>query len=193
MHRVSIATHSIPKEKPRYDIASPKPEPLRLRHLPSIGSVFLLCALLTACTPGPKYHAPAPPPLAAKSYKESTVNFQDADGWKVASPQDGMLRGKWWEIFHDPELNGYEEQLEINNQNIKEYFENLMAARAMIREARAQYWPTVTTGPSWNRTKTSGNLGRSSTANAGSTSLHMVVSLWMFPGLPTSSGKSATR
>jgi len=152
------------------------PNRLRLRHLLSIGSGLLLCALFTACTPGPKYHAPAPPPLAANSYKESTVNFQDADGWKVASPQDGMLRGKWWEIFHDAELNGYEDQLEINNQNIKQYFENLMAARAMIREARAQYWPTVTTGPSWNRTKTSGNLGHSSTANAGST-----ASTWSFP------------
>ena len=151
------------------------PNRLKFRHLPSIGTGLLLCALLTACTPGPKYHAPAPP-LAANSYKESTVNFQDADGWKVASPQDGMLRGKWWEIFHDAELNGYEEQLEVNNQNIKQSFENLMAARAMIREARAQYWPTVTTGPSWNRSKTSGNLGRSSTANAGST-----ASTWSFP------------
>jgi NodT family efflux transporter outer membrane factor (OMF) lipoprotein len=149
---------------------------LRLHHPPSVGSVLVICSLLAACTPGPKYHAPAPPPLAAKSYKESTVNFQNTEGWKVASPQEGMLRGKWWEIFHDPELNGYEEQLDINNQNIKQYFENFMAARAMVREARAQYWPTITTGPSWNRSKTSGNLGRSSTANAGST-----ASIWSFP------------
>jgi hypothetical protein len=157
---------------------SPLQEKLRLKlyYLPLTGSALLLCSLLTACTPGPKYRAPAPPPLAAKSYKESTVNFQDAEGWKVASPQDAMLRGKWWEIFNDPELNEYEDQLEINNQNIKQFFENLMAARAQIREARAQYWPTVTTGPSWNRSKSSGNLGRSSTANAGST-----ASTWSFP------------
>src|ERR1700744_1903073 len=159
-------------------MTSPLPEKLRLKlhHLPLVGSALLLSSLLTACTPGPKYRAPAPPSVAAKSYKESTVNFQDTDGWKVASPQDAMLRGKWWEIFRDSELNGYEDQLEINNQNIKQFFENLMAARAQIREARAQYWPTVTTGPSWNRSKTSGNLGRSSTANAGSTS-----SIWSFP------------
>jgi NodT family efflux transporter outer membrane factor (OMF) lipoprotein len=149
---------------------------LRLHHLFSSCSALLLCCLLAACNPGPRYHAPAPPPLVAKSYKESTVNFQDADGWKVASPQDAMLRGKWWEIFHDAELNGYEDQLEINNQNIKQFFENFMEARALIREARAQYWPTVTTGPSWDRTKTSGNLGKSSTANAGST-----ASVWAFP------------
>ena len=149
---------------------------LRLRHLFSSSSALLLCCLLAACNPGPKFHAPAPPPLVAKSYKESTVNFQDAAGWKVASPQDAMLRGKWWEIFHDTELNGYEDQLEISNQNIKQYFENFMEARALIREARAQYWPTITTGPSWGRTKTSGNLGKSSTANAGST-----TSIWSFP------------
>jgi NodT family efflux transporter outer membrane factor (OMF) lipoprotein len=149
---------------------------LKRHHLFSSCSAFLLCCWLTACTVGPKYHAPAPPPLAAKSYKESTVNFQDADGWKVASPQDAMLRGKWWEIFHDPELNGYEDQLEINNQNIKQFFENFMEARALVREARAQYWPTVTTTPGWSRNKTSGNLGQSSTANAGST-----ASVWSLP------------
>ena len=147
-----------------------------LRRLFSSCSAIMLCCWLTACTVGPKYHAPAPPPLAAKSYKESTVNFHDADGWKVASPQDAMLRGKWWEIFHDPELNGYEDQLEIDNQNIKQFFENFMEARALIREARAQYWPTVTTNPSWSRSKSSGNLGKSSTANAGFTN-----STWSFP------------
>jgi NodT family efflux transporter outer membrane factor (OMF) lipoprotein len=78
-----------------------------------------------------------------------------------------MLRGKWWVVFNDPELNSLEDQLDINNQNIKVFFENYMAARAMIREARAQYWPVVTTAPSWNRSRSSGNLTNSSTANTG--------------------------
>lgn len=156
----------------------PLQEKLRLKnhHLPLAAGTLMLFSLLAACTVGPKYHAPAPPAVAAKSYKESTANFQDAEGWKVASPQDAMLRGKWWEIFHDDELNGYEDQLEINNQNIKQFFQNFMEARALIREARAQYWPTITTGPSWNRSKSSGNLQDTSTANAGRT-----ASLWSFP------------
>ena len=58
-----------------------------------------------------------------------------------------MLRGKWWEIFKEPELNSLEEQLNINNQNIKQAFENFLAARAQIREAWSQYFPTVTTAP----------------------------------------------
>ena len=59
-----------------------------------------------------------------------------------------MLRGKWWEIYNDPELNALEEQLNINNQNIKQSFENFMAARAIVRQARAQFFPTVSTAPS---------------------------------------------
>ena len=81
--------------------------------------------------------------VTAPNYKESTVNFHDAGGWKVASPQDAMLRGNWWEVFNDPELNALEEQLNINNQNLKVYFQNYMAARATIAEARAQYWPAI--------------------------------------------------
>ncbi len=100
--------------------------------------------LLGGCRVGPPYHAPAPPAVTAPNYKESTVNFHDTEGWKVASPQDAMIRGNWWEVFNEPELNALEEQLNINNQNLKEYFQNYMAARAEIAEARSQYWPTIT-------------------------------------------------
>ena len=57
-----------------------------------------------------------------------------------------MIRGKWWEVFNEPELNDLEEQLVVNNQNIKASFENFMAARALVAQARAQYWPTVNVG-----------------------------------------------
>jgi NodT family efflux transporter outer membrane factor (OMF) lipoprotein len=139
-------------------------------------SALGLLALLGGCRVGPPYHAPAPPAVTAPNYKESTVNFQDTDGWKVASPQDAMIRGNWWEVFGDPELNALEEQLNINNQNLKEYFENYMAARATIAEARSQYWPTVTANPSWNRSKSSGSLQNSTQANTGRTS-----TLWSAP------------
>jgi NodT family efflux transporter outer membrane factor (OMF) lipoprotein len=59
-----------------------------------------------------------------------------------------MLKGKWWEIFKEPELNALEEQLNIDNQNIKQYFENFMAARAQVREARSGLFPTLTANPS---------------------------------------------
>lgn len=135
-----------------------------------------LLVLGAGCRVGPRYHAPAPPAITAPNYKESTVNFKDEPGWKVASPQDAMIRGNWWEIFHEPELNALEDQLNLNNQNIKVAFENYMAARALIAEARAQYWPTITAGPGWGRSRSSGNLRNSSQANTGSTS-----TLWSAP------------
>jgi NodT family efflux transporter outer membrane factor (OMF) lipoprotein len=130
-------------------------------------ALLLLCS---GCVVGPKYHPPSAPMATAPNYQESPVNFQNAEGWKVASPQEGMLRGKWWEIFKDPDLNALEEQLAINNQNIKLYFQNFMEARALVTEARTFYWPTVTTGPSWQRSKTSGTLTNSTFANTGQTS-----------------------
>ncbi|MFP5235845.1 MAG: efflux transporter outer membrane subunit [Acidobacteriota bacterium] len=139
-------------------------------------SAAALLAIVPGCRVGPRYHAPAPPAVTAPNYKESTVNFKDEPGWKVASPQEAMIRGNWWEIFHEPELNALEEQLNINNQNIKIAFENYMAARALIAQARAQYWPTIAAAPGWGRSRSSGNLRNSSQANTGTTS-----TLWSAP------------
>ncbi len=84
-------------------------------------------------------------------YKENPARFKGGDGWKVAQPSDAMLRGQWWKIFKDPELNGLEDSLEINNQNIKEYFQNFMEARALVGEANAQLYPTLTANASYLR------------------------------------------
>lgn len=119
-----------------------------------------LALLLSGCVVGPKYHAPLPPPPAAV-YKESPTQFKENEDWTVAQPADAKLRGKWWEIFNDPELNSLEEQLDINNQNIKQYFENFMEARAIVREARAQYFPTLTAAPSVTHSRTAANLAPS--------------------------------
>jgi NodT family efflux transporter outer membrane factor (OMF) lipoprotein len=124
-----------------------------------------LLGLASGCMVGPRYHPPSAPSIAAKNYKESTVNFKNEPGWKVAQPGHAMLHGNWWEVFHDPQLNKLETQLNINNQNIRIYFENFLQARALIAQARANYWPTLTTSPAWRRTKASGNM--SNTYNTG--------------------------
>ena len=126
-----------------------------------------LLVLLSGCTVGPKYHPAVT--QAPAVYKESPTQFKENEGWTVAQPSDAKLRGKWWEIFNEPELNALEEQLDINNQNIKQFFENFMAARAIVREARAQYFPTLTTVPAASRTRSSGNLTGTATANSGRT------------------------
>ena len=138
-----------------------------------LAAVFLS---LAGCRIGPPYHAPTPPAVTAPNYKESTVNFKDTEGWKVADPKDAMIRGKWWEVFNEPELNALEDQLNVSNQNIQVSFQNFMEARTLIAEARAQYWPTVSVNPAWSRSRSSGNLQHSSTANTGQAS-----TLWAAP------------
>jgi len=131
---------------------------------PALAAVLLLAG----CRVGPKYHVPpataTAPPVA---YKESPTQFKDTDGWKVANPQDAMLHGKWWEIYNDPELNALEDQLTVGNQNIKQAFQNFMAARAIVRQAHSQLFPTAGIGPSYQRSRSSANL-RNSTGTGGS-------------------------
>jgi len=137
---------------------------LRLKYLLFPG-VYLF--LLSGCTVGPKYHPPAatlqPPPIA---YKELPKDSQNPNDWKVAQPQDAMLHGKWWEIYHDPELNALEEQLNINNQNIRQSFENFMEARALVAQARAQLFPTIAFAPSFQRSSSSSSLNSSSNSSS---------------------------
>ena len=125
----------------------------------TVGLKTILAAAVTAfaiagCTVGPKYRQPAAtvqPP--ASTYKESPTQFPNSGEWKVADPQDAMLHGKWWEIYNDPELNALEDQLNINNQNIKQSFENFMEARTLVAQARSQLYPTIGTTPSYQRSR----------------------------------------
>jgi NodT family efflux transporter outer membrane factor (OMF) lipoprotein len=117
----------------------------------------VLCATLAGCNVGPKYHPPTQ--TAPAAFKESATQPKEAGEWSVAQPQDALLRGKWWEIYNEPELNALEDQLNINNQNIQQYFENFMEARALVREARSQYFPAVGVGGSYTRSQASGNVG----------------------------------
>ncbi len=125
--------------------------------------------LLTGCTVGPKYHTPtADTPVA---YKELTpADYKNTDGWKVAQPSDATLRGKWWEIFNDPQLNALEEKVNVSNQNIAAAAASYFSARALVKEARAQLFPTVSTDPTITAARPSANTrtGSAITSTSGS-------------------------
>ena len=113
--------------------------------------------MMAGCNVGPQYVAPTM--TAPAAYKETPANFKETGGWTVAQPQDAVLRGKWWEIYDEPELNALEEELNVDNQNIRESFENYMEARAVVHEARSQLFPTVSLGPSYTRSQSSSTVG----------------------------------
>ncbi|HKD59476.1 MAG TPA: efflux transporter outer membrane subunit [Terracidiphilus sp.] len=110
-------------------------------------SLLGITCLLAGCKVGPNYSRPdTPPPIA---YKEGGSNGavvpppNPAGGtWKPASPSDGMLRGKWWEVYQDPQLNALEEQIVPENQNLRAAMEAYLSARDQVRVARADFYPT---------------------------------------------------
>ena len=133
-----------------------------------IGECTLVCAslaliLVSGCKPvGPNYSRPgysAPP-----AYKESGATTvvlpppnPQGGAWQPANPSDGMLKGKWWEIYEDPQLNKLEERIDSSNVRLRQAMELYLAAEAQVRAARANLYPTLSAGPSISRDRVSAN------------------------------------
>jgi NodT family efflux transporter outer membrane factor (OMF) lipoprotein len=109
--------------------------------------VCFISLFLGGCTVGPKYVKPTVP--MAPGFKEQPPeSFKESDGWKTAQPRDQALRGNWWEIFGDPQLNALEEEVTLSNQDLKVAAARFRQARAMIRFNRSAEFPTISTSPS---------------------------------------------
>jgi NodT family efflux transporter outer membrane factor (OMF) lipoprotein len=106
--------------------------------------------LLAGCTVGPKYTRPTVPTAPVDAYKET-------DGWKPAQPSDQLLRGKWWEIFGDPQLSTLESELTVSNQDLKVANARFLEARAMVHYNRAAQFPNISTAPGMQRLHYSAN------------------------------------
>jgi len=117
--------------------------------------------LLAGCKPvGPNYSRPTytAPPI----YKEtgaSTVLVPPPNppggGWQPATPSDGMLKGKWWEVYQDPQLNQLEERIAGYNQGLRQALQTFLAAEDQVKAARSALYPTLSAGPSYAHDKTS--------------------------------------
>ena len=116
--------------------------------------VVFASLLCSGCTIGPKYQRPvATTPVALK---EMVGN----DQWKMATPSDGLLKGKWWEIFGDPQLNRLEELVSVNNQNVKLAEAQFRQARALVAANHANYYPTIGSAPAITQNDAGRNTGR---------------------------------
>jgi len=112
--------------------------------------------VLAGCTVGPKYSRPAvaTPPV----YKEQPPQSPEAASiWTPAQPADQQVRGKWWEIFGDPQLDNLEDQVTVSNQDLKAAEARLRQARALVGFNRASEFPTVAVEPSASYVKDSNN------------------------------------
>ena len=125
----------------------------RCRPLPVSSLVFVL---LSGCMVGPNYSRPSVP--IAPGYKESPpASFKEDDGWQVIRPSDAQLKGNWWELFGDPQLNALEARVEGANQTLKMADANYRAARANIGYYRASEAPTIGVAPGITAVRDSAN------------------------------------
>jgi NodT family efflux transporter outer membrane factor (OMF) lipoprotein len=123
---------------------------------------------VAGCNLAPHYEAPKTD--ASGGFKEAVPGAApEAQGWKVAAPNDAVPRGKWWELYNDPQLNALEERVAISNQTVIAAEANYRVARALVGEAQANLFPTVVAAPSVVRSRASAS-GGSGGSNSGGAS-----------------------
>ena len=118
-------------------------------------AAIVAIALFGGCAVGPDYERPD---------AEVPQAYKEAGAWKLAQPQDEASRGKWWEIFKDPQLGALLEQVEISNQNVLASEAQFRRARSLLAASRAGYFPTVTADASIVRSRSPSGLIGGTTA-----------------------------
>jgi NodT family efflux transporter outer membrane factor (OMF) lipoprotein len=113
-------------------------------------AAIALLGLAAGCTVGPRYSRPAAPTPAPDAWKTRPP-------WEPAAPKDAIPKGAWWEIYRDPALNAYEQQLLQANQSLLAARDHLEQARSLARVATADFFPQLSTDPSAIRERGSGN------------------------------------
>src|SRR3984885_11898508 len=124
----------------------------------SLSVLITMLALLplAGCMGGPQYKRPAA--IVAPSFKEATpASFAEQDGWKPGQPSDTKLKGNWWTIYNDPQLNALEAQVDGANQSLKAAEANFRGARAQIGYERSNEAPTLGAAPSISSVRASAN------------------------------------
>jgi NodT family efflux transporter outer membrane factor (OMF) lipoprotein len=127
--------------------------------------------VIGGCNLAPHYEAPKAD--SSGTFKEAVPGNISAEGWKVAEPRDSEIRGNWWEMYNDPDLNELEARVAISNQTVAAAEANYRAARALVEEAQAALFPTVLVEPSVVRSRSSASGGNpvvSSSTSSGATS-----------------------
>jgi NodT family efflux transporter outer membrane factor (OMF) lipoprotein len=128
-----------------------------MMHIVRGVAVATTVALLTACAVGPNYKRPA---------FDTSAAYKEQDGWKPSEPNDVLDRGAWWEIYNDEVLNGLEAQVNISNENVKAAAAAVEEAHALVRQAQAGLWPSVSASASRQRSVV-GNRNPATLTSAG--------------------------
>lgn len=112
--------------------------------------------ILAGCNFAPHYDRPKLD--AGTKFKEAVPGDPKEEGWQIADPKDAILRGNWWELYNDPQLNELEAKVAISNQTVIAAEANYRAAHAMVQQAQAALFPTLSVDPAVTRTKSGASV-----------------------------------
>jgi len=122
-------------------------------------TLLALSLALSACALGPDYQRPQ---------LQTPAQFKQIEGWTQAQPGDALARGNWWQLYGDAELNALVERLNVSNQNLAASEAQYRQARALVRGARAAFYPSLSSSAGATRSSQgSGNNSGSTTSSAG--------------------------
>ena len=121
---------------------------VRVRWIARVGALFVMGILAAGCTVGPNYKRPSAP---------VTAKWDVTEPWRESAPKDSLPKGQWWAVFHDNDLDGLETQALAANQTLKVSIARLEQARATAAIQVAALFPTLSTAPSAERQRLSGN------------------------------------
>jgi NodT family efflux transporter outer membrane factor (OMF) lipoprotein len=130
----------------------------RRAALCSVFLTTLAAAALAGCAVGPDYK-PAPAPVP--------THFKELKGWRLATPSDALDRGDWWLPYRDAKLAFLLRQVEVSNQNVAVQAAAYEQARAVIRQAQANLFPTLTANYNGTHTHTGPGVASSGSVVAG--------------------------
>jgi NodT family efflux transporter outer membrane factor (OMF) lipoprotein len=107
---------------------------------------------------------------------DAEASFKETGDWKPTEPADALSRGPWWRIFNDPVLNDLEERIDISNQNVKSAAAAVEQAQALVREAEAGFWPTLSA--TFGRTHERAITGGTHNVNSLNGSVSWPIDIW---------------
>ena len=124
--------------------------------------VAMIAVCVGGCAIGPDYQRPA---------MEVPAAYKEQGDWKLAEPKDELIRGRWWQVFGDHQLNALAEQVDVSNQNLKAAEARYRQSTALTQSARAGLWPSISASAAASRNKAAGSRTGGNTLIANSHSL----------------------
>jgi outer membrane protein, multidrug efflux system len=137
-----------------------------LRRVRVLGALSTVSMMAGACMVGPDYMRPS---------VEEPARFKSEAVSELGPP----IPKEWWQLYREPELDRLIATANESNQTLRQAVARVDEARALARVAGSFLYPTISTNPTFSRTRYSGN--RDSTITGQKVLQGVTVNDWLIP------------